>query len=309
MTTVLSDLTPAAHHLTPPEGPMFVAVREPMADRSAVDWAARRAESREVPLTLLHAVPDPSLIPPGTAYGEVVGAGRELVNREAARVSLEHPGLRLATYLYCGDVVEALLGLSTAAPMIVVGADRKDSRTGEFKDSVALQVALNSSAPVVVVPPSHAYRPANDQDKGGVVVGIDGSSMSHVALIRGAEEASSAATHLTAVAASGPLTERMEVTSSTMLLDVRARYPHMRVSWIVDDAHSPVQLLDAYGRSSDLLVIGRHGTGARSAMSLGRVTRTLLLDPPCPTLIVTRRQPESPVGTAARRGVIPASVK
>lgn len=296
MTTVLSDLTPAAQHLAPPEGPMLVAVRESVADRSAVDWAARRAESRAVPLTLLHAVPDPSLMPPGTAYEEVVSAGRELLNREAARVTLEHPGLRLATYLYCGDVVEALLGLSAAAPMIVVGADRRDLRTGEFKDSVALQVALNSSAPVVVVPPAYTYGPAN-QDKGGAVVGIDGSGMSQVALIRGAEEAHSAALHLTVVVASGSLTERMEVTASTMLQDVRVRYPHMRVSWIVDDAHSPVQLLNAYGRGSDLVVIGRHGTGARSGMSLGRVTRKLLLDPPCPTLIVTRRQPGLPDGS------------
>lgn len=291
MKTLLPDVGAEAPSIQQTE-PMLVAMRDPVTDRSAVAWAAHRAASLNVPLTLLHAVADPSLMAPGTSYGDEVIAGRAFINREAERVVRYYPGLRVGTYLHCGDIVEALLGLSASVPMIVVGADRKDSATGEFRGSVALQVALNSSTPVVVVPPGQTYLPTAGDDEGRVVVGVDGSEVSHVTLIRAAEEAHALGESLTVVTALGPSPERMAVGASTMLLEVRERYPHVPVNWVVDDIRSPVQALRFYGAGSDLLVIGRHGSGARSAMSLGSVTHTLLLEPPCPTLVLTHREPE-----------------
>jgi nucleotide-binding universal stress UspA family protein len=295
MTTLLPEVRAEAPSIHQAE-PMLVAVRDPASGRSAVDWAARRAASLDAPLTLLHAIADPSLMPPGSSYGDEVIAGRALTHREAERVTHRYPRLRVGTYLHCGDVVEALLGLSASAPMIVVGADRKDPASGEFKGSVAVQVALNSSTPVVVVSPGQVDLPVTGESMGGVVVGVDGSEVSHAALARAAEEARLIATSLTVVTALGGSTERTAIGASTMLLGVRERYPHLSVSWIVDDMRTPVQALALYGAGSDLLVIGRHGSGARSAMSLGSVTHTLLLEPPCPTLVVTHREPGPRVG-------------
>ncbi|MFJ6003802.1 universal stress protein [Arthrobacter sp. NPDC092385] len=295
MTTLLPEVKAEAPAIRQAE-PMLVAMRDPATDRFAVDWAAHRAASLNAPLTLLHAIADPSLMPPGISYGDEVIAGRAMINREAERVTHRYPCLRVGTYLHCGDVVEALLGLSASAPMIVVGADRKDPASGEFKGSVAVQVALNSSTPVVVVPPGQVHLPVTGENPGGVVVGVDGSEVSHAALTRAAEEAHLITTSLTVVTALGASPERMAVGASTMLLEVRERYPHLSVSWIVDDLRTPAQALALYGAGSDLLVIGRHGSGARSAMSLGSVTHTLLLEPPCPTLVVTRREPEPRVG-------------
>ncbi|WP_434994265.1 universal stress protein [Arthrobacter sp. Ld5] len=291
MTTVLPAATATAPSAQRSE-PMLVAMRDPAADRTAVEWAAARAAALDAPLTVLHAIADPSLMPPGRLYGDEVIGGRVMVGREASRVAHRHPGLRVSTYLHCGDVVEALLGLSTAAPMIVVGADRKDPATGEYKGSVALQVALNSATAVAVVPPSYGYGTVSGQARGGVVVGVDGSDMSHAALMRAAEEAHAAGMALTVVTALGSSPQRMAIGASPMLLDVRTRYPDLLVSWIVDELHTPVEALELYGTGSDLLVIGRHGSGARSAMSLGSVTHTLLLEPPCPTLVLTRRELE-----------------
>ncbi|PPB49951.1 hypothetical protein C4K88_04485 [Arthrobacter pityocampae] len=293
MTTVLPEATATRPPIQRSE-PMLVAMRDPAADRTAVEWAAARAAALDVPLTVLHAIADPSLMPPGRLYGDEVIAGRVMVSREASRVVHRHPGLRISTYLHCGDVVEALLGLSTAAPMIVVGADRRDPVSGEFKGSIALQVALNSSTPVAVVPPAYGYRTDSSQAGRGVVVGVDGSDASRAALLRAADEAHASGMALTVVTALGSSPQRMAVGASPMLLAVRTRYPDLLVSWIVDDLHTPVEALALYGTGSDLLVIGRHGSGARSAMSLGSVTHTLLLEPPCPTLVLTRRELERP---------------
>ncbi|WP_247826168.1 universal stress protein [Arthrobacter antioxidans] len=299
MTTVLPEATATKPPVQRSE-PMLVAMRDSAADRPAVEWAAARAAALDAPLTVLHAITDPSLMPPGRLYGDEVIAGRVMVSREASRVAHRYPGLRVSTYLHCGDVVEALLGLSAAAPMIVVGADRRDPTSGEYKGSVALQVALNSATPVAVVPPAYGYRTDSGQAGGGVVVGVDGSEVSRAALMRAAEEAHSAGMGLTVVTALGSSPQRMAVGAAPMLLAVRTRYPDLLVSWVVDDLHTPVEALALYGTGSDLLVIGRHGSGARSAMSLGSVTHTLLLEPPCPTLVLTHREPEPPDGSPTR---------
>lgn len=282
--------------------PMLVAMRDPATDRFVLEWAAERAASLRVPLTLLHAVADPSLFPPGGSFGDAVIAGRELIAREAQRIVRRHDGLQIGTYLHCGDVVEALLGLAASSPLIVVGADRKDPARDEFKGSVAVQVALNSTAPVVVVPPHQDAEAAAGQNRGGVVVGVDGSEVSHDALSRAGEEARLMMTTLTVVTALGSRPERMTVSASTMLQQVRERYPELPVNWIVDDIRSPVQALRHHGTGSDLLVIGRHGSGARAGMSLGSVTHTLLLEPPSPTLVLTRHEPEPPAAAAPGPG-------
>lgn len=296
MTTLLPDRVSAAP--TTPHGErMLVAMRDPVTDRAAVDWAARRAVSLGVQLTILHAVADPSLLRPGTAYGDKVIAGRDLVSDEAGRVVHCHPGLRVATYVHCGGIVEALLGMSASADMIIVGADRKDPGTGVFAGSVALLVGLNSGAPVVVVPPRFLH-PSLAEDRGGVVAGVDGSQASYEALMRAAEEADAAGTSLTVVTAMGPSFEPMTVSASAMLVEVRRRHPSLPVRWVVDDLHSPLQALTLQGAGADLLIIGRHGAGARSISSLGSVTHSLLLEPPCPTLVSTHRVPPPLEGKA-----------
>lgn len=267
--------------------PMLVAMRSPATDRCAVQWAARRAVTLNVPLTLFHAVPDPSLLLPGTSYSDVVIAGHSLVSHEIARIVDEFPGLRVGSYLYCGDVLEVLLGLAAVAPMIVVGSDRKNSLTGEFQGSVAMQVALASSAPVVVVPRDHVSPPLQGPGEGGVVVGIDGSEISFAALDRAVEEAHLIGTHLTVVTVLPVPSTRPAVNAPAILLDARKRHPQTPMDCVVDDTHAPVEALVRYGAGADLLVIGRHGQGAPKGMSVGSVTRTLLLEPPCPTLVVT----------------------
>lgn len=291
--------------------PIVVAVRDTATGGPAVLWAARRAESLGVPLTLVHAVPDPALMPPGSPYGDVVVGGREVLRAEANRISADFPALHVGTYLHCGDVVEALLGLAAESPLLILGSDRMDAVSGEFRGSVSLQVALGSRVPVVVVPSDYGRVPdaertidatiegTTDATTGGVVVGVDGSSLAGIALLRAADEAHAMGTTLTVVSApvhgSGvQQAQVMQEGSSALLLDVRARYPHLGVRQVLDEVHDAAQALAHHGAGADLLVIGRHGRGARTGMYLGSVTHTLLLHPPCPTLIVPDPGPVPP---------------
>ncbi|MDQ0734877.1 universal stress protein [Arthrobacter agilis] len=286
MTTVLPEPLRVLPPVRRPE-PMLVGLRDAVSSRSAVQWAASRAVAQGVPLTLLHALPAPELVPPGTSYGDVVARGRTLVNQEAGLLARSHPGLRISASLHCGDVVDALLGLSESVPMIVLGTDRRNPAGGEFTGAVAVEVALNATAPVAVVPASYAYTSMTDHSRGGVVAAVDGSEVSRAALVLAAGEASRTRSSLTVVTVLGVTSGPMAVSASVMLVDVRNLYPGLPVSWIVDDEHRPDQALHLYGTGADLLVIGRHGAGARSARSLGSVTRTLLLEPPCPTVVVS----------------------
>ncbi len=283
-------VSPARTSTERPE-PMLVALRDPVSSRAALDWAASYAAARGVSLTLVHALPAPSLLPPGSSYGDVVIAGRTLVDQEGERLGRDHPALRIDSYLHCGDVVEALLGLASTVQMVVLGSDRRDPGSGQFVGAVAVEVALNAVAPVAVVPASYARSSMVEQDEGGVVVGVDGTIVSRSALLLAAEEASRRRTALTVVTALEAAPEPRTDGSSTMLREVHALFPDLQVRWIVDDVHRADRALDLYGSGADLLVVGRHGAGAHSARSLGAVMHTLLLHPPCPTLVVA---PEGP---------------
>lgn len=285
-------LTPAPDTATQP---ILVAVRDTSTRNPSIEWAARRAEATALPLTLVHAVPGADLMPPGIPYAGVVAAGRALLQAESARLTALFPGLRVGTYLHCGDVVHALLGLSVDAPLLVVGADRVDARTGAFRGSVAFQVGLGSVAPVIVVPFDHRDTRRSGSSQGHVVVGVDGSAESCAALTRAATEAHSMGAALrvvTAVKPSMPGAEALTAGTSAMLLAIHARYPLLVVSWVVDVLRPPARALTRHSRDAALLVIGRHGRGARRTMDLGSVTHSLLLRLPCPTLVITSPVPE-----------------
>lgn len=268
---------------------VLVCIRDPSTLNPALDWAVRRAQSTDGRLTLVHAVPGAELIPPTLRYSDVVGSGRALLQDAAARLSRRSPTLRVSTYLHCGDVIHALLGLSADASLLVVGADRFNRVTGVFQGSTAVQVASGSLAPVLIIPPGHREgRDRNGTGQGHVVVGVDGSVASRVALTTAAAEAHRLGAALRVVAAvrsTSPVPQDLAVNTSASLTAIRTAYPALTVSWIVDTLRTPDRALIRHSRDAALLVIGRHGSGTGSGMVLGSLTRTLLLRPPCPTLV------------------------
>ncbi|MDQ0734697.1 universal stress protein [Arthrobacter agilis] len=278
---------------------ILVAVRGRLSINTPLEQAARRARAANSPLTLVHAVPAPDSMPPGTCYADVVDAGRRTLQDEATRLSIDYPTVRVSTYLHCGDIVHALLGLSAGASLLVVGADRVNTLTGVFQGSVAIQAVLGSLASVLIVPTGPQSNSAkNGTAHGYVVVGVDGSTESSAALTRAAAEAHRLGAALRVIAAvkpASPAAEALRVDTSAMRSAIHAAYPSLRVSWIVDALRTPARALMRHSPDAALLVIGRHGRGTTAGMGIGSVTHTLLLRPPCPTLVITTPGPVSVV--------------
>jgi nucleotide-binding universal stress UspA family protein len=233
-------------------------------------------------------------MPPGTRYAPIIERGKALLQAEAVRIEARLPGLRTTTYLHSGDAIHALVGLSAGASLLVVGADRMNTQTGVFQGSVAIEVALGSEAPVLIVPHGHRGGGQNGTGPGHVVAGVDGSAESYEALRRAAFEANRMRTPLRVVVAvrpSSPVDEAHTVSASAILIALRTAYPSLIVGWIVDTVHAPARALARHSHDASLLVIGRHGRGARTGIGLGSVAHAVLLRPPCLTLVIPSPDP------------------
>ncbi|MBG6223636.1 nucleotide-binding universal stress UspA family protein [Arthrobacter sp. CAN_A2] len=281
----------------------MVAVRAPLSEYSCLQWAAWRALAAGVPVTLVHSVAPAGSLPLEACDADVVRAGSSLLRSEASRLSSGFPTLQVDLRLYRGNLTQALIGLSSNASLLVVGANRVALAPDGVQDPVVLGVVSASLAPVLVVPPgSRGVGIHQRTAKGHVVVGVDGSAQSFMALTCAAAEAERLGAALRVIMAlkSGSAESRTLMNgASASLTTLRADYPHLSVSWIVDVLRSPVHALMRHSRDAVLLVIGRHGEGAKAGAKLGSVTRTLLSHLPCPTLVTTLPPPvESTVGDA-----------
>ncbi len=278
--------------------PIVVAFRDGLTGPALLRWAVRRGHQTGQHITMLHALPDPSLVLPvaagGTPYGSLIAAARQALDEESRKVCADYPDAHVTANVHCGDIVDALVSLSEDASLLVVGADRLDGKTGEYLGSVGQQVALGSTSPVAVIPrdPSAGASSGNDGD---VVVGVDGSAESHDALRVAAAEASRSGHGLKVVTSATDTTAPEVSGTASVLAQLKVTYPSLTVTRVLDDERPPVESLLFHAADAFLLVIGRHGRGARPGIMLGSVTHTLLLAPPCPTLVVTLRSlPASP---------------
>ena len=271
--------------------PIVVAFRDETTGPALLRWAVQRAQQTGQHITVLHALPDPSLVLPvaagGTPYGSLIAAARQLLDEESRKVCADYPDAHVTANVHCGDIVEALVSLSEEASLLVMGADRLDGKTGEYLGSVGQQVALGSTSPVAVIPrDSGAGVDAGDSD---VVVGVDGSPESHDALRVAAAESSRSGRRLKVITSGTGPTDPSADATSVVLAQLKVAYPSLTVTRVLDDERPPVASLLFHAADAFLLVIGRHGRGARPGILLGSVTHTLLLAPPCPTLVVTLR--------------------
>ena len=287
----------AVDSLLSPSRPIVVGFRDSERGPAVLRWSAERARRTGQPVTMLHALPDPSLVLPvaagGTPYENLVVQARQLMDNQERRTGEEYPDVRFTSIIHCGEIVDALLGMSEDAALVVVGADRIDSRTGDYLGSVGHQVALGSDCAVVVLPGQQ--QSAHTGGSGGVVVGVDGSPVSRAALRVAAREAAGSDQALTVVTSSGgkqttddgAASEPASVELDGLAGELQASYPKLRISRVIDQERAPDEALRHHGAGASLVVMGRHGRGARPGIRLGSVTHKLLLDPQDPVMVIT----------------------
>jgi nucleotide-binding universal stress UspA family protein len=243
----------------------------------AVDWAAREAALRGVPLRIVAAA---ALLPRMSArvgtveyqnVTDVLVSERDSALAAAAeRAARAADGVLIDTDELSGPPADAIVASGSGALMLVVGSRGVGAFTALLLGSVSRYAASHAPCPVVVV---------RDEPPGPhrlVGVGIGDPDHSSDALTFAFEEASLRQASLTAVhswhapqtdiSRAGQLSaapEQQAVAADagrhlTALLDEwRAKYPDVSVSQEVVHGH-PGRALAGLSARADLVVIGRH---------------------------------------------------
>ena len=122
--------------------------------RAAVEWAAREAMLRDLPLKIVHVrepLPEPMAQAP-LVGGETMQDWSERVPRESAEgVRLRHPGLVVTTEQPSGRPAEMLATAAGTAELLVLGSRAMGGIGGFMVGSVGLSVVAHTVRPVVLV--------------------------------------------------------------------------------------------------------------------------------------------------------------
>jgi len=283
--------------------PILVAIDGSESALRAAHWAAAEASRRGRGLSIVHAydwpLPNygPAIVDPAVLHESVVSTAQTTLAAAVAAVTEAAPELPVAAEIVRGPAVTALLGLSRRAELLVLGSRGLGGFSGLLVGSVAVALVAHGHCPVVVVrgDPSAPGAP--------VVVGIDGSPASEMALALAFDEAASRGCDLVAVhtwtdttvpfglgGGHGqaldwtPLAEQAEKLLVESLTGWHEKYPGVTVRRVVERDRPASALLDA-GRDAQLLVVGSRGRGGFTGLTLGSVSQALIHHASCPVMI------------------------
>ncbi|MFD6677758.1 universal stress protein [Rhodococcus zopfii] len=271
----------------------------------AVEWAARDAQMRNVPLNVVYVV-SPMVGPVEglpAEYPKMRDEHARQVVEQAHKVAVEamSPSVaQVSSEVVHAPVVPALVEMSKTAEMMVVGCRGQGAVSGALLGSVSSEVVHHAHCPVAVI---HDEDPLTTRSpQAPVVVGIDGSPMSELATEIAFDEASYRGVGVVAVHAwtdMGPLglaglnwapiewrniKDREEEVLAERLSGWQERYPDVDVHKIVvsDD---PVPRLLEQAQNAQLVVVGSHGRGGFEGMLLGSVSRAVVNSAGIPVIV------------------------
>jgi nucleotide-binding universal stress UspA family protein len=286
---------------------IVVGIDDSPAARTAVQWAAREAELRNVPLTLVHAVsPEVSTwlrtpVPAGVMRWQQ-DHGRRLVDEalkvvEAASVRGGPAGIQ--TEILASGAVPTLIDLSKDAELVVAGAQGSGRWPGRLLGSVSSALLRHAHCPVAII---HDDPPTPGAGQAPVLLGIDGSAASELATAIAFDEASRRNVGLVALHAwsdldvsewpgvDWPATQSMaEEVLAERLAGWQEQYPDVEVTRSVVQAQ-PARQLVQLAEETQLVVVGSRGRGGFAGMLVGSVGETVAQMAQAP-VIVARESP------------------
>jgi nucleotide-binding universal stress UspA family protein len=276
---------------------------------TAVDWAAREAARRDVALTLVHAVHLPELLMGAAASWPVVAGWAVDEAKVVTDAGIDRARQLGATRCVTSETTattpaKALVDASRDASLVVVGSRGRGTGAGELLGSVGVAVAGHAECPVVVVRGDADHPPGRERR---VVVGVDGSPRSEIALRYAADVAAAHAAPLTVVTVwRSPVGHRPRLVpgaqfdglehrrllrkaarrTATSSADLaRALYPDLAVSEVEREGLA-VTVLRELAADAGLLVVGSRGLGGFSGLLLGSVSQALTHTAACPVTVV-----------------------
>jgi nucleotide-binding universal stress UspA family protein len=271
--------------------------------KAALRWAHAEATLRHASLRAIHAEAHDAGGPERVAWLDGV----------VCEVLGESPGVEVVQSIVEGDAAHVLVEAVGQADLLVVGSRGHGGFAGLLLGSVSQACAQHASCPVVIVCESGA-RPACGEGSGtrGIVVGVDGSRQSKIALRFALEEARLRESSIHVVHAwkhstgglytyytgglggqlGGPPRTRAEQEQEWLSRFVRctAFAGDVPVVESVVEGDPAAVLLEA-SKEADLLVLGSRGWGGVTGLLLGSVSQPCAQHAGCPVVIVraTRR--------------------
>ena len=294
--------TPATHR------GIIVGVDGSPAAKVAVDWAARDAAMRKVPLAVVTVLDPPAghTFPKNPIPLEYMrwqeDEGRTVLNDALKTVedSAKQLGpINVSGELMPGLAVPTLVELSKDAEMVVVGCRGRGALARTLLGSVSTGLVHHAHCPVAVIHSEDPLMPHPSQAP--VLVGIDGSPASESATAIAFDEASWRGVELIALHAWSdtamlefrvPNWSRVRSEAEELLAERLAgwqeRYPDVDVVRVVECDQPARQLLEQ-SKSAQLVVVGSHGRGGFTGMLLGSVSTAVVHAARTPVIVARQR--------------------
>jgi nucleotide-binding universal stress UspA family protein len=279
---------------------VIVGVSGFAGEHPAIAWAMQFAARHSAAVELVHVVDATwGLSPDDHAASAILLLEEQL--RDHERLARDaYPQVMVQSHLRVGSPTNELVAASEEADLLVISAHPDDRDSGASRRVVRL--ATLSHCSVVVVP--SAVIPTG----AGIVVGVDGSVESDLAVQFGAEIADAHQETLTVVLAWGQpegwaaiepfLTETEpseddKLTLAESVAGLASRYPDLRIETQVS-ASRPERALQVLATDARMIVVGSKGRHGVARALLGSVSEAVVSDLTCAVAVVrATREPDA----------------